>query len=112
MVQARSYDEEFKVQAVKMAKKVGAKKASEELGIPCNTLSGWIHKAKIGRLDLGAGEQTPQTGLTLAAENEELRRQLKEREKEVKRLKEENEFLKDASAFFAASHWKSGKAKE
>lgn len=112
MGQARKYDQEYKVQAVKLARKVGTKKAAEELGIPSNTLSGWIHNAKIGRLDLGRGEQAPQTGLTLAAENEELRKQLKEREKEVKRLKEENEFLKDASAFFAASHWKLGKTKE
>lgn len=59
MREARSYDQEFKVQTVKMAKKIGAKKAVEELEIPCNTLSGWVHKAKIGRLDLGPREQTP-----------------------------------------------------
>jgi len=63
-------------------------------------------------MELGLGEQTPQTGLTLAAGNEELRKYLKEREKEVERLREENEFLKEASAFFAASHWKLGKTKE
>jgi transposase len=39
----------------------------------------------------------------------ELRKQLKAQEKEIKRLKEENEFLAEASAFFAASRRKSPK---
>lgn len=112
MKQARSYDKEFKVQAVKLAKETGTKKAAEELGVPVNTLSGWVHKAKNGKLDLGPGEQTPKTALTLAAENEELRKQLKAQEKEIKRLNELNEFLEEASAFFAASRRKSGKSND
>lgn len=118
MKQARSYDKEFKVQAVKLAKETGTKKAAAELGVPVNTLSGWVHKAKNGKLDLGSGEQTPQTALTLAAENEELRRQLKAQEKEIKRLNELNEFLEEASAFFEvmlafpASRRKSGRSND
>ena len=81
-----------------------------ELGIPINTLSGWVHKAKKVKLDIGVGEQTPKSASTLVAENEELRRQLKERDKEIKRLSELNEFLEEASAFFAASRRKSGKS--
>ena len=109
MRQARSYDKEYKEQAVKLAKERGTKNAAEELGIPVNTLSGWVHKAKNEKLDNGMGEQTPKHASTLAAENEELRRQLKERDKEIKRLNELNEFLEEASAFFAASRRKSGK---
>ena len=60
-------------------------------------------------MDLGYGEQRPETALTLATENEELRRQLKERDKDIKRLNELNEFLEEASSFFAASRRKSGK---
>lgn len=45
MKQARSCDKEFKVQAVKLAKETGTKKAAEGLGVPVNTLSGWVHKA-------------------------------------------------------------------
>ncbi len=105
----RSYDKEYKIQAVKLAKARGTKNAAAELGIPVNTLSGWVHKAKNGELDLGLGEQTPETALTLAAECEQLRRQLKERDKEIRRLNELNEFLEEASAFFAASRRKSGK---
>ena len=112
MRQARSYDKEYKVQAVKLAKVKGNKTAAAELGIPANTLSGWVHKAKEGRLDLGMGEQTPQTALTLVAECDELRKQLKARDKEIKRLNEMNEFLEEAAAFFAASRRKSGKTND
>ena len=69
-------------------------------------------KAKSGHMDLGHGEQKPETALTLVAENEELRRQLKERDKEIKRLNEFNEFLEEASAFFAASRRKSGRGND
>ena len=44
--------------------------------------------------------------------NEELitlRKQVKDQDKEIRRLKEENEFLEEASAFFAASRLKSTK---
>ncbi len=112
MRQTRSYDAEYKVQAVKLARTRGTKAAAAELGIPEGTLSGWVHKAKSGHMDLGHGEQKPETALTLAAENEELRRQLKERDKEIKRLNELNEFLEEASAFFAASRRKSGRGND
>ena len=112
MGQARTYAEEFKAQAIKLAKEVGSKRAAEELGIPKNTLGTWLHKAKTGEVDTGAGEQTPETALTLAAEVRELRKQLKVQEKEIKRLNELNEFLEEASAFFAASRRKSGKGND
>ena len=41
-----------------------------------------------------------------------LRKKVREQEKEIKRIKEENEFLEEASAFFAASRLKSPKTKE
>ena len=112
MGQARTYTEEFKAQAIKLAKEVGSKRAAEELGIPKNTLGTWLHKAKTGEVDQGAGKQAPETALTLAAEVQELRKQLKAQEKEIKRLNELNEFLEEASAFFAASRRKSGKGND
>ncbi len=112
MGEARTYTEEFKAQAIKLAKEIGRKRAAEELGIPKNTLGTWLHKAKTGEVDTGAGEQTPETALTLAAEVQELRKQLKAQEKEIKRLNELNEFLEEASAFFAASRRKSGKGND
>ena len=105
----REYDMEYKIQAGKLAKELGGAKAASELGIPENTMYAWTKAAREGRLDVGPGSYTPQTAMSLAEELSLLRRQVKEQEKEIRRLKEENEFLEEASAFFAASRQKSCK---
>ena len=112
MAENRQYDNEFKVQAVKLAKEIGQAKAAKELGIPKNTLYTWMKANRLGNLDLGAGTQTPQSAMTLNEELIKLRAQFKEQDKEIRRLKKENEFLEEASAFFAASRLKSAKTKE
>ena len=112
MSKKREYDEEYKEQAVKLAKNLGsAKTEAEELQIPVNTLYGWIRKARIGSLDIGCGERSPEESLNIAEENQQLRKRIKTLEKENKRLSEMNAFLEDAAAFFAASRQKSGKNK-
>ena len=108
----RKYDMEYKIQAVKLAKEIGGAKAAAELGTAENTLYAWIKAAREGWLNIGSGSHTPQTALNLAEELTLLRRQVKEQEKEIRRLKEENEFLEEASAFFAASRRKSAKGRE
>lgn len=109
----RKYNTEYKVQAVKLSNEIGSSKAAVELGIPVDTLYGWVKSAKEGRLDIGGGAHTPQTAMmSLAEELNTLRKQVKQQEKEIRRLKEENEFLAEASAFFAASRWKSAKGSE
>jgi transposase len=110
MSKNRQYNEEFKVQAVKLAKEIGGKKAAEELNVPYNTLTGWIHKEKIGEIDIGV--RTPENAMSLAEEVQMLRKKVKEQEKEIRRINEMNEFLEDAAAFFAASRQKSGKTKD
>jgi len=40
----RKYDEEFKIQALKLANEVRPKQTATELGMPESTLSGWIYK--------------------------------------------------------------------
>ena len=45
--------------------------------------------------------------MSLAEELTMLRTRVKDQDKEIRRLKEENEFLEEASAFFAASRRKS-----
>ena len=50
--------------------------------------------------------------MSLAEELAVLRKQNKALEREIRRLKEENEFLAEASAFFAASRRKSAKNSE
>ena len=112
MGENRQYDHEYKVQAVKLAKEIGQAKAAMELGIPKNTLYGWMRARRQGNLDLGAGTQTPDSAMTLNEELIRLRQQLKEQEKEIRTLKKENEFLEEASAFFAASRLKLAKTKE
>lgn len=109
----RKYDAEYKAQAVQLAKEMGnVRRAADELGICDDTLYGWIRATKEGRLDAGDGAHEPQDAMTLNAELIELRKQLKAQEKEIKRLKRENEFLEEASAFFAASRLKSTKTSE
>ena len=110
MATNRQYDQEYKIQAVKLAKEIGQAKAARELGIPKNTLYTWIRANRLGNLDLGAGSQTPKSAMTLNEELITLRKQVKDQDKEI-RLKEENEFLEEASAFFAAGHLKSAKIK-
>ena len=112
MQQNRTYDMEYKVQAVKLALEIGTTKAAKELGIAANTLHTWMRQYRLGNLSLGAGTQTPQRAMTLSEEIQLLRKQVKEQNKEIKRLREENEFLEEASAFFAASRLKSAKTKE
>ena len=46
MSENKQYENAYKVQAVKLAKKIGAVNAANELQIPVNTLYGWIRKAK------------------------------------------------------------------
>ena len=81
---------EYKIQAVKLAKEIGGAKAAAELGIPENTLYAWMKAAREERLNVGSGSHTPQTVMNLAEELTLLRRQVKEQEKEIRRLKEEN----------------------
>ena len=55
---------------------------------------------KAGKLDIGEGSQTPASAMSLSEEITMLRKRVKEQDKEIRRLKEENEFLEEASAFF------------
>ena len=95
MLENKQYENAYKVQAVKLAKKIGAVKAANELQIPVNTLYGWIRKTKIGSLDIGCGERSPEESLNIAEENQQLRKRIKALEKENKRLSEIHEFLRN-----------------
>ena len=112
MSKNRQYDNDFKVQAVKLAKEIGTEKAAKELNVPSNTLYGWVNKAKVGGLDISLGERNPEDALNIAQENQQLKKKTNAMEKEIKRLNEMNEFLEDAAALFAASRQKWGKSKD
>lgn len=107
MATGKKYDHEYKVHAVKLAKEIGSAKAAKELDIPPNTIYGWMSDYRKGRLDIGA--RAPENAMTLAEEVTALRKEVKEQAKKIRRLQEENEFLEEASAFFAASRRKSAK---
>ena len=98
--------------AVKLAKEIGGAKAAKELGIPEGTIHTWLKAVRTGQLDIGEGAHTPESAMSLAEELTMLRKRVKDQDKEIRRLKEENEFLEEASAFFAASRRKSLRPKE
>ena len=110
MGQAKQYDREYKEEALKLVEEKGCKNASEELGIPYNTLYGWVKEARKGNMHLE--KRSDSNIIRLEEELQQLRRAHKEQAKEIKRLEEENEFLAEATAFFAASRQRSAKKKE
>ena len=110
MGQAKQYDREYKEEAIKLVEEKGCKKASEELGISYYTLYGWVKEARKGNMHLE--KRSDSNIIRLEEELQQLRRAHKEQAKEIKRLEEENEFLAEATAFFAASRQRSAKKKE
>lgn len=101
MGKAKQYDKDFKIQAVKLTQEIGSTRTAKELGIPVNTLYGWMRAYKEGRLECGV--RTPGNAMTLSEEVAMLRKKVKQQEKEIRRLNELNDFLEEASTFFAAS---------
>lgn len=108
----KTYDQEYKYQALKLAQEIGGHKAAEELGVPSGIIYAWVKAFKEGRLEVKTAVHTPGNALSLNEELIELRKHVKEQDKEIKRLKEENEFLEEASAFSAASRRKSAKNRD
>ena len=110
MGQVKQYSREYKEEAIKLAEEKGCKNASEELGISYNTLYGWVKEARKGNLHL---EKRSDSNVSkLEEELQQLRRENKEQAKKIKQLQEENNFLSEATAFFAASRQKCAKKKE
>ena len=70
----KSYDNEFKAQAVKLAQEIGGHKAAQELGIPKGTMYTWIKAFKEGRLSANEAVHTPKNALSLNDELIELRK--------------------------------------
>ena len=105
----KKYTKDYKTEAVKLVKEIGNTKASIELGVPKSTLSHWAKHAAIGYIDTGTGTQTPGSAMTQAMEIQQLREKNKALAKDIARLKKENDFLEEASSFFAASRQKLGK---
>ena len=61
----RTYDNEYKAQAVKLAQEIGGAKAAKELGIPDGTIYCWVKAFKEGRLSASEASHTPKNALSL-----------------------------------------------
>jgi len=89
----KQYSAEFKFEAIKRLEKSGLSLATvaEELGVRPTTMQGWLNKYRKspGAPFIGSGHLSP--------EDEKLRKI----ERENRDLKEENEILKKAAAYFA-----------
>ena len=83
----RSYDNEYKAQAVKLAQEIGGHKAASELGIPDGTIYCQIKAFKEGRSEAAEAVHTPANALSLNEELIELRKRVKEQEKEIQYYK-------------------------
>lgn len=97
------YDKDFKLQALELSDDIGTKKASEQLGIPYNTLSEWRSIRKRFGIDsfVGSGH-TIQPAQSLS--DKDLR--IKQLEAELRATQRANEILKEALGFFASSRKK------
>lgn len=89
----KQYSTEFKIDAVKRLEKSGEtmSKVAADLGVKVTTMQGWVTKYR-------KSPNTPFVGSGhLSPEAEKLRNL----EKEIRDLKEENDILKKAAAYFA-----------
>ena len=89
----KQYSAEFKMEAVRRIEKTGepAAKVASELGVNKNTMYGWVkrYREKPVIPFPGSGKLSP--------EDEKVRKL----EREIRELREENEILKKAAAYFA-----------
>ena len=92
----QAYTEEFRREAVKRSEKEGssAAKVAEELGISAQQIYNW--KRQFNRLS--DKQFNSLNGVDYSKNESEEVRKLR---REIKRLKDENEFLKKAAAYFA-----------
>lgn len=96
---AKQYDEEFKKQAVKLAKEIGNKAAADELGIPKGTLGTWLRKTRSVEVDTDSGTPSQEDSMNLAQQLVAANKRIKELEKKNRELEELSELLEETSVF-------------
>ena len=97
----KTYSAEYRVEAMKLVREVGKKEAVKRLSVTEWRLNQWLKKA-------GAEKKAESAGKTasLRTELREAQERIAALEKENARVKKENEFLEEASRFFAGSRQK------
>ena len=95
-----TYDKSFKEEAVRLSDEIGVKKASEQLGIPYYTLTGWRRNERrySTQAYVGSGHKR------VSADPKEQR--IYALEKENRELQRANEILQEALGFFAKNQRK------
>ena len=83
----KRYDQNFKVEALKLSDEIGVKKTCEQLNVNYGTLAGW-RKQRVKK-----NKERKSTDADIHKENSRLK-------KEIAELKNANEILKDALTFF------------
>ena len=93
MNRRRKYSQEFKVEAVRLAREEGrtSKDVAEDLGIRADMLRRWVRELEI------EGEEAFRGSGVLRTDEDELRRV----KRELARVKEERDILKKAVAIFS-----------
>ena len=93
----KQYSEEFKIEAVKLAEKIGINKAAAETNVASKSIKNWIKKLSPESLDkVSASSKSVRE---LEAENRRLK-------KEIEWLGQINEVLKKSTAIFSRDHIK------
>ncbi|MGN8832219.1 transposase [Selenomonas montiformis] len=111
MSTGKRYDNDYKIQAVKLAMEIGQTQAVKELGLSKSAITTWVRSARTGKLDMGDDSIAFTKPLSASERLVILERENKALKKEINELREKNEFLEEASAFFAASRQKYAKRK-
>ena len=98
MKNIRSYNNEFKTEAVKLADELGsAVEAAKQLGIPSANIYQW--RKRYSMTPVESLNSKDATVASMYAENQRLKQ-------EVTQLKKVNYILKSAAAFFSQDHLK------
>lgn len=74
----RQYNEEFKQQAILLAKEIGNATAAKKSGVPKGTSGTWIRKVKAGEIDTGIETRTPEESMNLARQLQVANKRIKE----------------------------------
>jgi len=90
----KRYSKEFKMEAVKLASKLGAVEAAKELGVTAKSLRDWSNGKKL----------SGSTSSKVKASEAELEKENLYLKKENRNLKLINEVLKKSTAIFSKDH--------
>ena len=95
-----TYDKSFKEEAVRLSDEIGVKEASEQLGVPYYTLTGWRRNERrySSQAYVGSGHKR------VSADPKE--QEIYELRKENAELRRANDILQEALSFFAKNRKK------